>query len=668
MASDLYDTSTPAGRSMEAKYGGKHTSPLEDLWAGYSGKNQRGFEQPQYKSMRPDEERMLRMQSRDAQGAFGGLLQAQMRGQGPSLAQMQLAQGRDAAIRSQTAAAASGRGTNVALANRTAAQQGGRMGMQAARDSALIRSQEQMAAQQQYGGLLQAQQLADLQARGLSIDEAKAQLAAESQYVGGIMKVGEGEAERRQKGYGGIATAFGAMVPSDIRTKTGVMPANYVMSPPAAKQDIQPVGYNRDELFGRQFGQQSVDPYAQAGFQAGMQPGGMQPMGGGMDVMQGIRPAANSYEDQYWKQKLEAEKPKEPTAAGAAGGFFAGLGTVSDPSLKDNSAPIGESLGRAAAAVQPYQFRYRPEAAASQGVTTEQRVGVMANDAPGNLEENPVYKPAVRYGPDGLARVDAGQATMANIAVTSDLAREQESIKQDFAELKNLLAAEKAKNTAPQTLAAHRKARGAGGTSPEIEAYRRKKNDKEQFTVGEQFGGRGDPFQPQVLDGGFGLSKRHVPVSRIPPGSDVTLDNPNWAQREAARKNKEAEDQGRPWDGGWQGVEDPKGLKTGGFAKPRTAFKPENAEHEERTPGRAELGASGSENKLGELAAALSQGGAMQKDIITRKKRIQRVSNMLSAGTPRQRNPQLVYDELKSRGANVTKKEVTDAMRDEVEL
>lgn len=72
---------------------------------------------------------------------------------------------------------------------------------------------------------------------------------------------------------------------------------------------------------------------------------------------------------------------------------------------------------RAQADLPAYTFRYREPFAQQYG--GERRVGVMAQD----LERNPLYAPAVKTGPDGLKRVDAGQATMANIAADAELAR-----------------------------------------------------------------------------------------------------------------------------------------------------------------------------------------------------------------------------------------------------
>lgn len=93
-------------------------------------------------------------------------LQAQARGEGPSLAQMQLAQATDRSLQQALGAARSGLGSNPALAARTAAlQASGTMG-NAAAESAMLRLQEQRQAQNALAGLSQ-------QARGMDIDTAQ---------------------------------------------------------------------------------------------------------------------------------------------------------------------------------------------------------------------------------------------------------------------------------------------------------------------------------------------------------------------------------------------------------------------------------------------------------------------------------------------------------------
>lgn len=87
------------------------------------------------------------------QGQLAQQLQAQMRGEGPSLAQSQLSNATNQNIQQASGMAASQKGISPALAARMAAQSATYSGQQAANQSAGIKAQEQMGAQQQLGGL-----------------------------------------------------------------------------------------------------------------------------------------------------------------------------------------------------------------------------------------------------------------------------------------------------------------------------------------------------------------------------------------------------------------------------------------------------------------------------------------------------------------------------------
>lgn len=89
-------------------------------------------------------------------------LRAQMLGQGPSLAQMQLNAARDQNARMAAGAIASQRGVNPALGARLIANQQASMNQQAAGQSAMIRAQEQLSAQQQLAGVLGQQRGQDI--------------------------------------------------------------------------------------------------------------------------------------------------------------------------------------------------------------------------------------------------------------------------------------------------------------------------------------------------------------------------------------------------------------------------------------------------------------------------------------------------------------------------
>lgn len=412
----------------------------------------------------PDQERQLEI--RDQQGAYAALLKQQAQGQGPSLFAPALA----AAQRAGTAVAASGRGANMALAGRTGAQTAARLGMGATE----LRAKEQLAAQQQYAALLQAQRQADLQARGMGVQLGVAQLGSNTQTA-------QGNAQRGQIGIGSVLALAGGV------------------SDPAAKTNAAPVGSYQQPYGQQPYGQQ------QPGLSAGLTNmgnvlGGGQPPSG-VDMKQNIEPiggvnprfsapdasgstgfgAAQLLDNgqqrlipaaeadaqrrlNVWfaeqQAALAAQNHSRPVSGtqidlelaqardGASAGQYPGLqqqqqqqggslsqglmnmgnvlgGIGSDPDMKTGQQPVGQ-LSAAAAQVQPYKFQYRPEVAAREGLTTEDRIGAMASKAPGSLAANPVYAPTVRQGPDGMDRVDGGQATMANIAVTADVARKQQ--------------------------------------------------------------------------------------------------------------------------------------------------------------------------------------------------------------------------------------------------
>lgn len=423
--------------------------PGRDLQQGYLGKNQRPLNTPHLSTVRPDEERQLALESRGMQGEYGNLLRAQMAGRGPSLAQKQLVAGRDAAIQAATAGAAGARGANVALAGRSAGQGAGRATMGAGRDAAMLKAQEQLSAQQQFGNLAGAMRSGDIQSRQLSSLEAQANLNAEIARMKAEAQIGEGEAERGQKAYGGIMTAVGGMI-SDPAVKTGAMPVG-------AWRPISD-SYTPDQLrtlSGQQGLTQPVSPGASQNF---------------------VDPYAIDREMMAARQASQGlgQAPESTESAQQKGGggldvaaMFKGLGSVSDPVAKTAARPnvrqpdtsaLDEAQSRQggagqvdliseAAKVQPYEFEYKDDVAQREGLPQHKRLtGAMANrGVPGNLEDNRLYNPAVKYGPDGLARVDERQVSMTNVAVNSELARNQLSQKRRLDALENALLRESGK-------------------------------------------------------------------------------------------------------------------------------------------------------------------------------------------------------------------------------
>ena len=132
---------------------------------------------------------------RSQQMGLAQALQAQMAGQGPSLAQSQLKQATDRNIQ-QAMAMSQQRGSNPFLAQRNVTQAAASAGQQAAAQSADLRSQEQLAAQQQLGAVTGQTRSADLQTQQL-----KDQMA---QFYGGQQASNIDMAMKSRQGYNAL--------------------------------------------------------------------------------------------------------------------------------------------------------------------------------------------------------------------------------------------------------------------------------------------------------------------------------------------------------------------------------------------------------------------------------------------------------------------------------
>lgn len=117
-------------------------------------------------------------------------LEAQARGEGPSAAMLQMREAMDRASGAQASAAAGagGRGVNAGAALRHASDNTAAVQAQGARDTATLRSQEQLNATQQLGGVIGQgigadQQLGMFNA-GQQNDTARANLMAQLQMIG----------------------------------------------------------------------------------------------------------------------------------------------------------------------------------------------------------------------------------------------------------------------------------------------------------------------------------------------------------------------------------------------------------------------------------------------------------------------------------------------------
>jgi hypothetical protein len=114
-------------------------------------------------------------QFRGEQMSLAQRLAAQSRGEGPSVAGMQLKQATDRNLAQQLAMQAGASGAQAAAARRQSASQVGDLGQQAAGQSAILRLQEQQAAQQQLAGVTAAGRQADI---GLATADADRDLRA----------------------------------------------------------------------------------------------------------------------------------------------------------------------------------------------------------------------------------------------------------------------------------------------------------------------------------------------------------------------------------------------------------------------------------------------------------------------------------------------------------
>ena len=159
-------------------------------------------------------------QARGLQGDLYGQYGAMARGEGPSLAAMQMRAGLDQAQQQagQQAASVRGGAGNQLIAQRMAQQTGAALASQAAQATSELRQREQLAAMEAQAGLAGAMRQGDLASRGLSEQRAAGALGArmglESQQMQGQMAMDEGrradfmaaqglnlkaDAERRQR-------------------------------------------------------------------------------------------------------------------------------------------------------------------------------------------------------------------------------------------------------------------------------------------------------------------------------------------------------------------------------------------------------------------------------------------------------------------------------------
>lgn len=361
--------------------------PIGYIGEKFIGENPYNPEAGQINANQANAERFYGQQIGKQQGEFSNYLRNAVAGQGPTVAGQQMAAGRAQAIQAARSQAASARGGNVALANRMGATGQAQAVQNANRDAAMLRAQEQISREQLLMQQQQNQRMAELQARGLSIDQAKAQLAAETAAMQARTQISEGEANR---GQGPAAAAMGAvagLLASDIR----------------AKEDIQPAyGAQLREALSVQPPPQQAAPAAPpvqsqpVSFQQPQQAQG----GGSSGALGGL--IGSFLSDRRAKMaEREVQSLREE------------LDTIHKtlPEMIRGGAPSAEQSRQDLDAVQPYTYRYKPEAAAAMGTDTAPRAGVMAQD----LQKSPAYQASVVNTPQGLA-LDKERLLSANTA------------------------------------------------------------------------------------------------------------------------------------------------------------------------------------------------------------------------------------------------------------
>lgn len=372
-------------------------------------------------------------QTRGMQGELGTALMDRALGRGgPSVAELQMQAGTAEAQRNALGMAAGARGVSRASAYRQAANAQSQMAADAVSKGAMLRASEQMAAQGLASQHWQAQRMADLQAQGLSIQEASARMQAEVARMQAMAQVSEGEATRGQKAAGGILTAVGGLL-SDMR----------------AKENIQPAGQTYGEQLGQALGGANYASYpgGPTRYNAGLSGGYQDPAA--LDAQMMSARQQNPY------QQPQRNAPQEGGGLDLAGA----LGILSDRRAKELGAEneqlkaklddLGTALVSQISGEPPTKrfpdamppappaarFQYKPEFAARYGEDTAPRFGVMAQDA----ARHPVYAPAVQQGPDGMLGFDRDKLEQANTAMVGIEDQRIRGLEQNWDELAEAL-------------------------------------------------------------------------------------------------------------------------------------------------------------------------------------------------------------------------------------
>lgn len=300
-------------------------------------------------------------QMRAGQTGLIGALQQRVAGQSPSVAELQMRQGQEAALKQARAIAASNPSASPALAQRQAQQAAENINLQTNQQAAQLRAQEQAEAERSLGGVLSGARQQDL---GLATDQARMGQEA------GLFSAG-------QQNQFGIQQA---------QLNQGANQANL-----------------QSALQQQQMNDQMTQFYMQQGFsrdQAAQMAAAQ---------LEQLRVQQSQTQAQVAMADAEREQQANAGLIGAAGSLFGSF--VSDERAKENIDDADDDVDELLEVLRPKRFDYKREHGGERDF-----VGFMAQD----LEKSKAGKSIVREE-GGVKRVDAKRGLMAALAAAARL-------------------------------------------------------------------------------------------------------------------------------------------------------------------------------------------------------------------------------------------------------
>lgn len=204
------------------------------------GQNKYNIQTAQYDPTRPDEERALALQQRGQQQQLAQAIQARALGQGgPSVAELQGQRGLAQAQQQAMQMAASGRGVDRAAAFRQAQMGQANMASEANSQAAMLRANEQIAAQQLGGNVNQGIRAQDLEGRGMGIQEQLGQLNAQTAAEQMRAQQAQANTDNKQKATMGALVAAGGLL-SDERSKEKIRSLSAALDEARGRSQLPP--------------------------------------------------------------------------------------------------------------------------------------------------------------------------------------------------------------------------------------------------------------------------------------------------------------------------------------------------------------------------------------------------------------------------------------------